>query len=66
MQEAFKMTLIAWSRLEDEAKGDAERMRALRGDWGRMMKKFLAPIVYPPQSSAEPPEDALIHDIPRD
>ena len=66
VQEAFKMTLIAWSRLEDEAKGDAERMRALRGDWGRMMKKFLAPIVYPPQSSAEPPEDALIHDIPRD
>jgi hypothetical protein len=66
VQEAFKMTLIAWSRLEDEAKGDAEKMRSLRGDWGRMMKKFLTPIVYPARSSDEPPADALIHDIPRD
>lgn len=66
VQEAFKMTLIAWSRLEDEAKGDAARMRTLRGDWGRIMKKFLAPIVYTARSSDEPPADALIHDIPRD
>ena len=62
VQEAFKMTLIAWSRLEDEAKGEAEKMRSLRGDWGRMMKKFLTPIIYPnEQTRGEPPDDAIIY-----
>ena len=62
VQEAFKMTLIAWSRLEDEAKGEADKMRSLRGDWGRMMKKFLTPIVYPnEQTRGEPPDDAIIY-----
>ena len=67
-QNAFKSTLIAWSRLEDEAKGDAEKMRQLRGDWGRMMKKFLTPIEYPDASSAQSPSqvpsDALVHEVP--
>ena len=66
VQEAFKMTLIAWSRLEDEAKGDAARMRTLRGDWGRIMKKFLTPIVYTAQNSVEPPEDAIVYGASKD
>jgi len=66
VKEAFKMTLLSWSRLEDEAKGDAEKLRSLRGDWGRMMKKFLTPIVYPDANEGEIPGDVLINGVPLD
>ena len=44
-QEAFKLTLMAWARLEDESTRDADRMRETRGDWGRLLKDFLANLV---------------------
>jgi hypothetical protein len=39
---AFKLTLLAWARLEDETKGPAgEQMRLIRSDWGRLLREFL-------------------------
>ncbi len=40
-QEAFKLTLMAWARLEDESKSNAAQMRITRGDWGRLLNDFL-------------------------
>jgi hypothetical protein len=39
-QDAFKLVLIAWARMEDE-KSDAEDLREARTDWGRILKQFL-------------------------
>ena len=67
-KNAFVKTLIAFARLEDEAKGDAEKIRQVRKDWGRMMKQFLPPIEYPElannQISNNPPDDALVYGVP--
>ena len=39
---AFKLTLLAWARLEDETKGlEGEQMRLIRSDWGRLLREFL-------------------------
>lgn len=39
---AFKLTLLAWARLEDETKGSAGAgMRLVRSDWGRILREFL-------------------------
>ena len=38
---AFKLTLLAWARLEDESRNDADSMRLIRSDWGRLLKEFL-------------------------
>jgi len=39
---AFKLTLLAWARLEDETKSSAgEQMRHIRSDWGRILREFL-------------------------
>lgn len=38
---AFKLTLLAWARLEDESRNDAGSMRLIRSDWGRLLREFL-------------------------
>ena len=38
---AFKLTLLAWARLEDETRNEGERMRLIRADWGRLLRDFL-------------------------
>lgn len=40
-QDGFKLTLLAWARLEDEAMAAAPGLRQNRGDWGRLLKDFL-------------------------
>ena len=40
-QRGFKLTLLAWARLEDEAMNAAPAIRQNRKDWGRLLKDFL-------------------------
>ncbi len=43
-QRGFKLTLLAWARLEDEAMSQAPAIRQNRKDWGRLLKDFLLKI----------------------
>ena len=40
-QDAFKLALIAWARMEDESPASGEHFRDTRADWGRILKHFL-------------------------
>lgn len=40
-QDAFKLALIAWARMEDESPSNGEHFRETRADWGRILKQFL-------------------------
>jgi hypothetical protein len=44
-QNAFKLALIAWARMEDESPGKGEHFRETRADWGRILKHFLRDLV---------------------
>lgn len=39
--DALWLMLCAWARMEDEEIGKRERLRELRGDWGRLVNSFL-------------------------
>ncbi len=39
--ETLWLMLCAWARMEDEEIGKRERLRELRGDWGRLVTNFL-------------------------
>lgn len=41
--DALWLMLCAWARMEDEEPGKRERLRELRGDWGRLVNSFLRP-----------------------
>lgn len=40
-QDAFKLSLLAWARMEDEAPTRAQQFRDTRADWGRILRHFL-------------------------
>ena len=44
-QNAFKLALIAWARMEDESPSKGEFFRETRSDWGRILKQFLKSLV---------------------
>ena len=40
-QDAFKLSLLAWARMEDESPARAQQFRDTRADWGRILRHFL-------------------------